>query len=72
MHQWAIAVERTSGRLHEDLKSGRGPKEVLELFEAASEAMALEEQGLIVEDELIARIATLRARAAPWLRGDNR
>jgi len=29
MHEWAITVERLSGRLDVDLKSGRGPDQVL-------------------------------------------
>lgn len=45
MHEWAIAAERWGGRLHQDLKSGEGPPQVLELFSAISEAMAIEEEG---------------------------
>lgn len=69
MHEWAIAVERLGGRLQEDLKSGRGPTELLELMEAISAAMALEEQGVTVDDGLALRVQELRARAQPWLGG---
>lgn len=67
MHDWAITVERLSGRLQQDLKSGRGPRPVLDLFESVSEAMALEEAGRPVEEELVARISDLRSRAIPYL-----
>lgn len=67
MHEWAITVERVGGRLREDLKSGRGPEEVRRFFEDVSLAMALEERGQVVDDELMARIVASRADAAPWL-----
>jgi hypothetical protein len=41
MHEWAVTVERLSGRINEDLKSGSGPQELLSLFRAISEAMAI-------------------------------
>jgi putative GTP pyrophosphokinase len=69
MHAWAIAVERLGGRLQEDLKSGIGPQPVLDLLEAVSEAMALEERDERVDDALTSRIDDLRARAAPWIGG---
>jgi putative GTP pyrophosphokinase len=67
MHEWAIAVERLSGRVNEDLKSGQGPAEVLALLKAVSEAMAIEEaDGVVPEDHLDA-IARLRQAAVPYL-----
>lgn len=63
MHDWAITVERLSGRMAEDLKSGRGRREILEWLEAISEAMALEESGLTVSPGLISRLARLREEA---------
>jgi putative GTP pyrophosphokinase len=39
MHEWAITVERLSGRLGEDRKGGRGPQQVRDLLESISEAM---------------------------------
>jgi putative GTP pyrophosphokinase len=69
MHEWAIAVERLSGRRQEDLKSGRGQAEVLELLSAASEAMAIEERGETVPQELLSRMAQLRRAAVPYLGG---
>ena len=67
MHEWAITVERLGGRLHTDLKSGSGPEPVLDWLEAASEAMALEERGEVVDTALVERIATLREAALPYL-----
>jgi ppGpp synthetase/RelA/SpoT-type nucleotidyltranferase len=69
MHEWAITVERLSGRLRSDLKGGSGPKEVLDLLEAISEAMALEEEGKLVDSPLIERIDSLRQEALPFLGG---
>lgn len=67
MHEWAIAVERLSGRLDVDLKSGRGPREVLALLGAISEAMAIEEGGGAVPDELAQTITHRRNAAVPYL-----
>lgn len=63
MHEWAIAVERFSGRLGEDLKSGRGPAPMLEWLSAVSEAMATEESGAVVAQEMLSRIDRLREGA---------
>ena len=67
MHEWAIAVERLSGRVNEDLKSGRGPAEVLALLKAVSEAMAIEETGAVVPEDHLDAIARLREAAVPYL-----
>lgn len=67
MHEWAIAVERLSGQHRVDLKSGQGPAELLNLLGVVSEAMALEEAGKPVPDELMKRITELRAAAVPYL-----
>ena len=67
MHEWAIAVERLSWRMDEDLKSSRGPQPVLEWLEAVSEVMALEDAGCSVTSELADRIAVLREGAVPHL-----
>jgi ppGpp synthetase/RelA/SpoT-type nucleotidyltranferase len=67
MHEWAIAVERLSGRLNEDLKSGRGPEAVLVWLKAISEAMAIEEAGEHVPSYLIERILQLREAAVLYL-----
>jgi ppGpp synthetase/RelA/SpoT-type nucleotidyltranferase len=69
MHEWAISVERLSGRLKEDLKSGSGPIELLDLLSAISEAMAIEEQGGVVSADLLERMRVLRVRAVPYLNG---
>lgn len=67
MHAWAIAVERLSGRLDVDVKSGFGPQEVQDWMAAISEAMALEERGKPVPDSLRIKIAEARQAAAPFV-----
>jgi putative GTP pyrophosphokinase len=67
MHEWAITVERISGRLRDDLKSGQGPDDLLTFLATVSEAMAIEEVGRVVPDDLNRRIAQLRALAIPYL-----
>ena len=67
MHEWAITVERLSGRLRDDLKSGRGPGQLLSWLAAISEAMAIEEEGGVVSAALLTRIGDLRAKAVPYL-----
>ncbi len=69
MHEWAITVERLSGRLEEDLKSGRGPRPILNWLEAISEAMALEETGGAVGPDFLSRLSDLRQTALPFLQG---
>ncbi len=71
MHEWAITVERLSGRLQQDLKGGQGPEPVLDLFEAVSEAMALEEEGHVVGEALASRISELRVAAISCLGGGH-
>jgi ppGpp synthetase/RelA/SpoT-type nucleotidyltranferase len=72
MHSWAVTVETLSGIIASDVKSGEGPKEVQELMSAISQAMALEEQGVRVDDELEDTIDRLRIAAAPHLMGGQR
>ena len=72
MHQWAIAVERLSGRIQGDLKGGRGPAELLEWLEGASQAMAIEEAGEVVDQARLERLAELHNRALPWITGGRR
>ncbi len=72
MHEWAIAVERLSGRIKDDLKGSRGPKPVLDLLAAISQAMAIEERGQIVPPDLIAEMGRLRAAAVPYMGGPTR
>lgn len=66
-HDWALTVERLGGRLDKDLKSGRGPDEVLTLLRRISEAMALEENGRAVPSDLAVEIETRRRLAEPLL-----
>ncbi|WP_079928574.1 RelA/SpoT domain-containing protein [Gordonia sp. i37] len=73
MHEWAFMVERVTGQMGADVKSGKGPQAVRDWFQAVSEALALEEQGLTVHETLAERVTSLRAAAQPFLRvGRNR
>ncbi len=67
MHEWAVTVERLGGRIEADLKSGIGPRPVLDFLRMASAAMAIEEAGGTVARELVAEVVTLRAAAMPYL-----
>lgn len=69
MHQWAIVVERLSGRLQVDLKSGFGPPRVLAWLAKVSDAMAMDELGQNVPGPLLGELETLRQAAFPLLGG---
>lgn len=69
MHEWAIFVERLGGRLQADLKSGYGPPEIRAWLAAASEAMAIEEAGEVVSEQLLTHLKGLRDAAVPYLSG---
>jgi ppGpp synthetase/RelA/SpoT-type nucleotidyltranferase len=71
MHDWAITVERLSGRLGENLK-GDGAHAVQQLLAVISEAMALEETDMPVDGSLLETMARLREAAAPYLGGGSR
>lgn len=66
MHEWAITVERISGRLGANLKMD-GDHPVQQLLEAISRAMALEEAGMSVDGSLLTQMDELRTQAAPFL-----
>lgn len=68
MHEWAYTVEGMNSRFGLDVKSGKGPVPVAEWFQSVSEAMAVEESGMSVDDDLLQRVATLREAALPYLR----
>lgn len=68
MHAWAITVETLSSRVRENLK-GDGEHAVQRLMAAISQAMALEEQGDVVDSSLIDQISVLRTAAQPYLGG---
>lgn len=72
MHEWAISVEKLSYRLSEDLKSGVGPPEVIDLYQVVSEAMALEERGSQVPDDLLELIKSKSQRAVEYLAANDR
>jgi putative GTP pyrophosphokinase len=67
-HEWAIAVERVGGRMHEDLKGGHGPRPVLDFFGLVSQAMALEEAGVPVPRVLMERVREARRLAEPLMK----
>jgi hypothetical protein len=69
MHEWALAVERGASRIGLDLKSGLGPPEVLDFFVAASDAMAREEMGEVVDDLTVTELTELRDRALVLIEG---
>lgn len=71
MHEWAITVERLSGRIGENLK-GDGHHVVQDLLAAISQAMALEEMGQAVDASLLTVMTELRRQAAPYLQGGRR
>lgn len=68
MHEWAYTVEGMNSRFGLDVKAGNGPAAVSQWFQAVSEAMAIEESGMTVGDELLQRVATLKESAMPYLR----
>lgn len=72
MHEWAFMVERVTGQMGIDVKSSKGPQAVQDWFQAVSEALALEERGLTVDETLAGRVVTLRAEAEPYLRMGRR
>lgn len=67
MDEWAGTVERLGGRTREDLKSGRGPEELLDLLAELSDAMAKEERGDPVSSDQLQTIARLHERAIRYL-----
>lgn len=66
MHEWAITVERLSGRIGQNLK-GDGQHAVQRLLAVISHAMALEEEGMTVDASLLTEMDMLRREAAPFL-----
>ncbi|WP_028657260.1 RelA/SpoT domain-containing protein [Nocardioides sp. J54] len=68
MHEWAITVERLASRVGTHLKSD-GTHAIQLLMAAISEAMALEEQGKIVPEDLQSEIQRRRLVADPYLKG---
>ena len=72
MHQWAIAVEKLSWRVRDDLKSDTGPREVRDWLRAVSEAMAIEETGGTVSQAVLADLNGLRESALAYISGDRR
>jgi len=62
MDEWATAQERVGALLNTDLKSGKGPPEVLDTMQLLSEVIALEEQTQSPDAKLPEKLQTaLRA-----------
>lgn len=68
MDEWAVVQERVGDWIGTDLKSGKGPSEVLELMKLLSVAIALEEQSESIDKELVNEIKTTRQKALSFLR----
>jgi putative GTP pyrophosphokinase len=66
MHDWAITVERLSWRTRQNLKTD-GDHPIQRLLAVISQAMAIEEEGGVVSDEILQSLARLRAEAQPYL-----
>ena len=67
-HEWSVSVERVGGRIGEDLKGSRGPKEVLDFFSLAATAMEIEERGRPVPQDLSGAVRAARVRAWPFMK----
>lgn len=66
MHLWAITVERQSTLVGENLKQD-GAHAVQKFMAAMSEAMALDEDHLVIPNGLLEDIKRLRVQATPYL-----
>lgn len=66
MHLWAITVERQSAAVGENLKRD-GSHTVQQFMAAMSEAMALDESGHEIPNDLLQAIQRLRVQATPYL-----
>lgn len=66
MHLWAITVERQSALVGQNLKQD-GSHAVQKFMAAMSEAMAFDESGEKIPQDLLAAIQDLRLQAAPYL-----
>jgi putative GTP pyrophosphokinase len=71
MHDWAITVERLSGRTGLDLKSSKGPPELQEFFSHVSVLMAIDEAGETASADMLGRMAELRESAIQFLSGNS-
>lgn len=67
MHEWAITVERLSGRMRVNLKSPSAPPALREFFAFVSQILALEEAGESATPDQLARMQTLRDSALQFI-----
>jgi ppGpp synthetase/RelA/SpoT-type nucleotidyltranferase len=70
MHQWAVTVERLSGSLNQDLRSGSEASELMEWLGEMSETTALEEAGHVLSQATVDRLNMLRIRAVKYIAGE--
>jgi hypothetical protein len=61
-HAWADNVETIAGATGWPLKDGEGPLEVLEFYRLSGDVIAIQEQGQDPDEDLVGRLAELRAR----------
>lgn len=72
MHQWALLVEDLGGQHAWDLKSGKGPHEVLAWLAITSQTMALDEHGAAIPNDLERQYLERRAAALALLHKGER
>jgi hypothetical protein len=65
--EWAAAVERSAGRVGSDVKSGDGPKELLDLLAVAGALVAGHEKGESPTPADLGELNRLRGLAMPFL-----
>jgi putative GTP pyrophosphokinase len=65
-NRWADEVEAAADRLDFRLKDGIGPDELVRYFERASLKLALEEQGVTVDEHFTKEFEDLRRQVRPY------
>ncbi|MBA2420221.1 MAG: RelA/SpoT domain-containing protein [Thermoleophilaceae bacterium] len=70
-HSWAVAVERFSHQLGQDLKSGVGPPAMLRYLRLLSELTELRERGAPADQHLAGEFERLAPQVAKLLKRDN-
>jgi ppGpp synthetase/RelA/SpoT-type nucleotidyltranferase len=72
-HEWALAVERTAGRLRmPELKDGIGPPELVRYFNRAAYAIALQEHGSTTDKAFDREFKALREEVDPYFQRPGR
>lgn len=68
MDEWAVVQERVGDWIGTDLKSGKGPPQVLKLMKLLSVAVALEEQAESIDQAFVNEIKATRQQALSFLK----